>query len=115
MGNVIKKGEVMLIVHRRLFSDDERRIFVGAVEAYDDGIARVNGYTWRPDPHGSGSWQRKDDPRTKLVAIASGTLIVYPIPVANAADVEIMSDGGVSLSVRDGQGFEMDLSERLGV
>jgi len=112
MAHVIEKGETVLVVHRRLFTDDQQRFFIGKVEAYDDGVARVNGYTWRPDPHHNRRWQRKSDIRTKLVALGSGTLIVYPIPVVDIDAALIDTNAEGLLVVRDGSGFEMDVSER---
>lgn len=112
MSHVIEKGEAVLVVHRRLFTDDQQRFFVGKVLAYDDGVARVSGYTWRPDPHRNGTWQRKSDMRTKLVALASGTFIVYAIAVADIDAVEISTNAKGLLVVSDNNGFEMDVSER---
>lgn len=113
MSDVIEKEEVVLVVHRRLFTDDQPRFFVGSVEAYDDGVARIRGYTWLRDPHRPGAWHRKEDVRTKLVALCSGTLMVYPLPVEGIDSLDLVSDGEANLVLRDGQGFEMDLSERM--
>jgi len=113
MGDVIHKGEVLLIVHRRLYTDDEPRFFVGTVDQYDDGLARVTGYTWQRDPHSNGAWHRKDDERTKLVALASVTLIAYSLPVESAESLELVRGAEGQVLLRDGQGFEMDLSERM--
>ena len=113
MKGIVTRGEALLVVHRRLFSDDEQRFFVGAVEAYDDGVARVRGYTWRRDPRHAGAWRKKDDPRTKLVPLCSAGLLVYPIPVDDIDQVEFVSNGAEGLVLRAGPSFEMDLSERV--
>ena len=115
LGQVIHEGEVVLIVHRRLFTDDQPRFFVGVVDAYDGGVARITGYTWRRDPHVNGAWRRKPDLRTKIASLTSGTLMVYSLPLGpeRIGEVELFSSGDGSLLLRDGQGFQMDLSERM--
>ena len=42
---VLKPGDSVLVVHRRLFENDKARFFVGTVEVYCEGVAAVNGYT----------------------------------------------------------------------
>ena len=55
---MLKQGDKLLIVHRRLFEKDTPRFFVGEVQAYDDGLAKVKGYTFVKDVF-SGSMQKK--------------------------------------------------------
>lgn len=109
---LFSNGTKLLICHRRLFAEDQPRFFFGTVEMYSDGIAKVSGFTWTRDPtHG---FQRKPDRRTKLIAVASGSLIVYQ--VAREVDVEevrIEQPGGHTVLLTDGAKFRMDLSERL--
>lgn len=109
---LIEPGDKLLVCHRRLFPEDHPRFFVGAVEAYEDGIAKVSGFTWTRDPtHG---FQRKADRRTKLISAASGSLIVYEIPGAVELEgVRIEQPGGHQVRVTDGDKFVMDLSERI--
>ena len=109
---LLSSGAKLLICHRRLFAEDQARFFVGIVGTYDQGIAKVSGFTWTRDPtHG---FQRKSDRRTKLIAVASGSLIVYEIPRdVDLEDIRIEQPGGHVVVVTDGEKFRMDLSERL--
>lgn len=106
------KGANLMVCHRRLFSEDHLRFFFGTVEAYADGIAKVSGFTWTRDPtHG---FQRKSDRRTKLIALASGSLIIYEIPAeVDVEEVRIDQAGAHTVVATDGSKFRMDLSERL--
>ena len=109
---LLSKGAKLLVCHRRLFPEDSLRLFLGVVEMYSDGIAKVSGFTWTRDAtHG---FQRKADRRTKLIPIASGSYIVYEIPAeVDIEDVGIEQPTGHAVIVTDGGKFRMDLSERL--
>ena len=76
---ILEPGNNLLIVHRRLFEKDHLRFFIGRVEAYDSGIARVTGYAFGRDAV-SQNFHRKSEVRTKLIGIGSGTFIVYCLP-----------------------------------
>ena len=110
---MLKQGEKLLIVHRRLFEKDTPRFFVGEVLIYEAGIVKVKGYTFVKDMF-SGNMQKKSDLRTKVMSIVSGTLIVYQLPVTALLDsmrFTVDQDGG--LVVTDEGGFSMDVSESL--
>ena len=72
---MLEQGEKLLIVHRRLFEKDNPRFFVGEVQVYEAGIAKVKGYTFVKDLF-TGNFTKKLELRTKLLAIASGTFLV---------------------------------------
>ena len=108
----LSNGAKLLICHRRIFSEDHVRFFFGSVEMYSEGVAKVSGFTWTRDPtHG---FQRKADRRTKLIAIASGNLIIYEIPrEVEIEEVRIEQLAGHTVVATDGAKFRMDISERL--
>lgn len=100
----------VLVVHRRLFENDQSRFFVGKVEGYEDGVAKIRGRTWSRDQYGA--IVMKNDERTKIVSLSSGTLIVYQLPFEvelEALTIKPGSDQSVVLS--DGNGFSMNLTE----
>lgn len=109
---MLDTGARILVAHRRLFAEDQPRVFFGVVESYDDGIAKVSGFTWTRDPtHG---YQRKADRRTKLIAVTSGMVIVYELPRELEIEaVRIEQPGGHAVVATDGAKFHMDLSERV--
>ena len=107
---ILEPGFQILVAHRRLFENDHSRLFVGVVDAYHDGIALVTGRTWLKDGY-SGEYLCKPDFRTKVVAIASGTVIVYRLPSSvDLATFRIEADGQDVVGCDDG-GFRMDLNE----
>ena len=107
---ILEKGSKVLVSHRRLFEHDHGRYFVGVVEEYDSGVARVCGHTWMRDGY-RGEFRRKDDERTKLIALASGTVIVYLLPASTRLDQLALEQEGVNVFVRDGHVVEMDVTE----
>lgn len=107
---ILDSGMKVLICHRRLFEADQARFFVGTVEGYGDGLARVVGQTWTRDPY-QGLFVGKKEVRTKIVPIASGTVIVYQLPSTTRLEhFELVAEGS-TLIAHDGADFRMDLSE----
>ena len=107
---ILQNGAKILVAHRRLFDADHGRFFVGLVEGYDDGIACVSGHTWIRDGY-TGEFKRKDDERTKLIAIGSGNVIVYLLPTHVPLSSMQLVVAGTSVHLRGEGGFEMDLTE----
>ncbi len=109
---ILAAGAKLLICHRRLYAEDHSRYFFGEVEMYAEGIAKVHGFTWARD-HVSG-FQRKDGRRTKLIAIASGSLMVYELPKdVDLDEIRIEQPNTHRVIATDGAGFTMDLGERI--
>jgi hypothetical protein len=108
---LLSQGSKILACHRRLFADDSPRYFFGVVEGYCDGIAKVSGFTWtRDSAHG---FQRKSDRRTKLIAVGSGSVIVYELPTeVDIEAIRVVQPGGHAVFATDGAKFQMDLAER---
>ena len=107
---ILESGIKVLIAHRRLFESDHVRFFVGTVEGYEDGLARVTGQTWTRDPY-QGLYVGKKELRTKIVPIGSGTVIVYQLPGTVRLEHFELSTEGSTLVAHDGADFRMDLSE----
>lgn len=109
---LLDQGAKLLVCHRRLFAEDQPRFFIGCVEEYCEGVAKVSGFTWTRDP--SHGFQRKSDRRTKLISLASGSLIIYEIPASVELEaVRMEQPGGKLVSLTDEKKFRMDLSERI--
>lgn len=109
---IVGPGDKVLVVHRRLFDEDENRFFVGVVEHFESGIARVTGHSFVRDFIG-GQVHTKADPRTKLLSLSSGTLIVYVLSKETAIEsvqFVVADDGGITAT--DGKSLRMNLSEK---
>jgi hypothetical protein len=107
---ILSVGSKVLIVHRRLFESDHPRYFVGQVDGYESGIAKVTGYTWVYDPM-DGKLDMKGDSRTKILSLVSGGLICYELPTEMRIESLVFKYDGKSLTLTDSKKFKMDLSE----
>jgi hypothetical protein len=109
---ILETGAKILVCHRRLFPEDSPRFFVGTVVTHEAGVVKVTGITWTRDvAHG---FHKKRDPRTKLISLHTGTVIVYELP--GEVEVEALrleQPSGTEIILTDDQKFRMDLSERI--
>jgi len=108
---ILKEGDGVLAVHRRLFAEDSPRFFLGVVDAYEPGVARVTGQSWVKDQM-SGRMIRHEGLRTKILALASGTLLVYRLPdhvPPGSLRFDCSDDGRVTLT--DGGHYRLQLRE----
>ena len=109
---ILETGSKVLVAHRRLFPEDQARFFIGIVEAYENGIARVTGHSWVCEQI-RGDILRKPDLRTKIVALASGTLIAYLLPEdLDLTKLKILHKHNQATMLTDGANFTMDISDR---
>jgi hypothetical protein len=107
---VLKEGDKVMVAHRRLYRGDTAHYFVGRVDAYEAGLVRVTGHSYVRDLI-SGGMVEKTEARTKILAVSSGTLMVYRLPDATSLDTLTFTWADGRLSVTDGQGFMMNLGE----
>jgi hypothetical protein len=110
---VLERGDKLLIVHRKLFEGDATRFFAGRVEAYGDGLARVAGHTWTWDPY-SREILRKEGLRRKIIALGSGTFIVYQLdPDTHMEGIAFRCETDGSIWITDGGRLSLDISDRV--
>jgi hypothetical protein len=107
---ILKEGDKVLVSHRRLYPTDAARFFVGQVDAYDGGLMRVTGHSYVRNVT-TGQLVEKTQPRTKLLSLSSGTLIVYLLPSDSELDSVRFDWTDAGLIVTDGKQFTMNLGE----
>ena len=107
---VLTAGSKVLIVHRRLFEGDHPRYFVGQVDGYENGIARVTGQTFVYDVV-DGFFEKKKDRRTKIFSILSGNVFCYELPNEVKLDELIFEHQLHNVFLTDKNHFYMDLTE----
>jgi hypothetical protein len=108
--NLVKPGNCVLVVHRRLFERDDNRLFVGQIEAMDGGVIRTKGYTFVRDVM-EGTVRRKSESRTKLLSLTSGTLIIYLLPLEFEFSKAEVCCRETEMWLTDGSDFSMNLSK----
>lgn len=108
---MLEAGNKLLVAHRRLFESEQPRYFVGEVVAYEAGIVKLAGFSFARDNMAQGGFIRKDDARIKIVAIVSGTFIVYQLPdQTDIQQVRFEATEG-DLQLIDGKTLTMNLTE----
>ena len=107
---LLKKGDKILIAHRRLFEHDEVRFFLGEMDDYEVGIVKVRGHSFVHDKT-SGSFIKKTDTQVKILSLSSGTLLVYQLPEPVVIDALRFEITNLHLSLTDGKEFTMNLTE----
>jgi hypothetical protein len=107
---ILTQGDKIVVVHRRLFPDDEVLYFVAAVDEYEGGMIKATGHSFLWD-QSNGVMVEKNKARTKIMAISSGLLLVHLLPgsvVFDALNFAVI-DGSLNLS--DGARFAMNMAE----
>jgi hypothetical protein len=92
------------------FEGDQARFFVGRVEAHEAGVVRASGHTCALDP-GPGQVVGTGEPRTKLLSLSSGTLIVYVLPEWSDPDVAALVSQRGRVVLTDGEQVLLHLAQ----
>lgn len=107
---MLTEGDKILVAHRRLFRGDAAHYFVARVDDCESGLVKATGHSYVRNPI-TGAMVEKSESRTKILALASGTLMVYLLPPATALEVISFTWSDGRLSVSDGKEFSMNLGE----
>jgi len=107
---ILKQGEKIHVIHRRQFEKDPHRHFVGLVDAYENGLARATGNIYTADLT-KGVFFRRPEKRTRIIALASGDVLVNVIPDSVNLDAVVYKQEKKSVRVTDGSDWFLDISE----
>jgi len=107
---ILQPGEKLHVIHRRKMDREPHRHFVGVVEAYENGVARVTGNVYTVDTVKS-AFFRRPDKRTRILAISSGDLIVNVLPAEVNLDKIVYKLEKKAVRVTDGSDWYLDISE----
>lgn len=108
---VIKNGEIVFIIARRLFEKDLRRHFVGEVVESTDTVVRVRGYAFVYDEF-SNTFVRREEVRRRVFSLTDAGYIVNLLPAdAVLEDIRYLADRDNQRFITDGKTFKMNVSE----
>jgi hypothetical protein len=107
---ILQPGEKLHVIHRRRLEREPHRHFVGTVEEYEHGVARVSGYVYTVDTVKS-AYFRRPDKRTRILAISSGDLLVNVLPAHVELEKIVYKLEKKSVRVTDGSDWYLDISE----
>ncbi|MBF6570069.1 MAG: hypothetical protein IVW54_14465 [Candidatus Binataceae bacterium] len=108
----IKEGDRVLLIDRKLFRDDNTRIFVGVVEEYDDGVVRARGYSFHVSSYEIAGTERHSEERSRVISLFAGD-VMYILP----REIEIaklqIRRSPKTLTLTDNLAYSMDLTELM--
>ena len=108
----IEEGDRVLIIDRKLYKDDNMRLFVGVIEGHAEGTMRVTGFPFHLNPYEISGSERHGESRTRLVSLTAGDLIYLLPRELDVAKLQLRRSPK-SLMLTDGDIMSMDLSEWL--
>ena len=108
----LRDGDRVLVIDRKLFRDDNTRLFAGVVEEYDEGAVRVRGYPFSLNPYEISGTERHGDERVRVISLVAGDLI-YMLPAGLDCNKLQLRRSVKSLMLTDGESLSLDLSEWL--
>ena len=101
----------VLIIDRKLFKDDNTRIFVGIVENTDGVLVRARGYVFHVSSYEVAGQERRGEERIRVFSMGSGD-IVYLLPQGQDISRLMLKRSPKSMTLSDGV-YAMDLSDFL--
>ena len=107
----VRDGDRVVIIDRRLFRDDNTRIFVGVIEECDDRVIRARGFGYHVNPYEVAGTERRGEERVRIVAIDAGD-IIFLLPRDQDIEKLQLRRSPKAMSLTDGK-FAMDLSDFL--
>ncbi len=107
---ILQKGEKVHVIHRRHFEKDPHRHFVGVVDAYENGLARVTGHIFTVDL-AKFVFFRRAEKRTRIVSLISGEVLLNILPPSVDLEKVVYKQEKRSVRVTDGSDWFMDISE----
>src|SRR5208282_1785517 len=99
----IREGDRVVIIDKRLFRDDNTRIFVGIVEECDDRSIRARGYGYHVNPYEVAGQERRGEERVRIIFLLPRDQDISKLQLKRSPR---------AMSLTDGQ-FAMDLSDFL--
>ena len=108
---MLKNGEKLFIIARRLFEKDLRRHFVGEVLESTDTTALVRGYAFVYDD-ASGDFLRREEARTRIFSLTDAVYVINLLPGETVLeDISYQKNAKNQRIITYGNTFQMNVSE----
>lgn len=107
---ILQKGEKVHIIHRRNYEKDRHRHFIGVVDEYEQGVARVTGHVYTVDA-GKFAFVKREEVRTRIVSVISGDVLLNILPPKVDLSKIVYKQERKAVRVTDGSDWHLDLSE----
>ena len=107
---ILKKGEKLHVIHRRHYKEDQHRHFIGVVEEFEAGLARVIGHVYTVDTS-QFIFVRRPEMRTRIISLVGGDLLLNIIPHAVELEKIVYLQEKKAVRITDGSDWHSDISE----
>jgi hypothetical protein len=107
----IRQGDRVVVIDRRLFRDDNTRIFVGIIEEFDESVIRARGFVFHVSPSEVAGAEKRGEERVRVMSLGAGDLM-FMLPREQDISKLQLKRSPKSMSLTDGT-FAMDLSDFL--
>jgi len=107
----LAEGDRIVLIDRRLFKDDNTRIFVGIIEQTEGTLIRARGFTFHVSAYEVAGQERRGEERTRVFSMGSGD-IVYLLPKEQDISRLTLKRSPKSMTLSD-KDYAMDLSDFL--
>ena len=107
---ILKAGEKVHVIHRRNYEKDNHRHFIGVVDGYEGGVARITGHVYTVDT-AKFTFIKRPEVRTRLVSIVSGDVLLNIIPAKVNLEKITYKQERKAVRVSDGSDWHLDISE----
>jgi hypothetical protein len=107
----IGAGDSICLIDRRLFKDDNTRIFVGTVEETEGTLVRARGAVFHVSSYEVAGQERRGEERVRVFSMGAGD-VVYVLPKEVDISRLTLKRSPKSMTLSDGQ-YALDLSDFL--
>jgi len=107
----IGEGDRIVLIDRRLFKDDNTRIFVGVVEETEGTLVRARGFVFHVSAYEVAGQERRGEERLRVFSMGAGD-IVYLLPKDQDISRLMLKRSPKSMTLSDGV-YALDLSDFL--
>ncbi len=107
---ILQNGEKVHVVHRRRIEKEPHRHFIGVVDAYENGLARVTGHIYAVDSV-KYVFFRRPEVRTRIISLHAADVLVNIIPPSVDLAKIVYKQEKKSLRVTDNANWYMDISD----
>jgi len=105
----LRDGDRVVVVDKKLFRDDNTRVFVGVAEECDGGVVRARGYSYHVNPYELAGSERAGEERVRIFSLNSDCLIyllpreidISRIQLKRSPKAMVLTDGAFTLDLSD--------------
>ena len=108
---IVREGEKLHVITRRLFEGDVRRHFIGVVTEAEGVLVRLKGYVFVFESV-TNSWVKRPEQRTRILSVGDSGQIVKVVP--QNVELEALSyklSPAKHMCVTDGKDYWLDINE----